>query len=154
MIRFETMSEGAFERFLAEVVDEYAAEHVRGGRWTAEEAPEAARATYAELLPQGVNTPDHYLRVIVDAGSGDRVGVIWYWHERQRERVFLYDIVIDAEKRRQGFAEQALLRLEEETRKLGASQVLLHVFGHNMAARRLYEKMGFEVTNVNMRKWV
>lgn len=29
----------------------------------------------------------------------------------------------------------------------------LHVFGHNATAFELYKKMGFEITNINMRKY-
>lgn len=152
MVQFEPMSEAAFGDFLAEVVDEYAAEHVRGGRWTAEEAPTQAQAEYDRLLPQGRATPDHYLCIIIDEESGERVGLIWYWHDKARERVFLYDIIIDEDRRRQGYAAQALAQLENEARALGAEQIGLHVFGNNVAARRLYEKMGYEETNVMMRK--
>jgi ribosomal protein S18 acetylase RimI-like enzyme len=146
------MSEAAFEAYVAQAAEEYAAEHVRGGRWTDEEAPAAARAEYDRLLPQGTATADHYLRHVVDDESGETVGLIWYWHERARDRLFLYDISIAEAQRRKGYAAQALAQLEEEARKLGAEEIGLHVFGHNTAAWALYAKMGYEETNVMMRK--
>lgn len=154
MIRFEPMDEQAFAAYLAQTMDEYAAEHVRGGRWSPAEASQAARAEYDKLLPQGLQTPDNYFCLLVDEARGERVGHIWYFHDRKRDRIFLYDIAIDEAQRRKGYARQALARLEEEARQLGATHIALHVFGHNVAARRLYENAGFEVTNVNMRKWV
>lgn len=153
-IYFEPMSDAAFAAFLGQAIAAYAAEHVRGGRWTAEEAPAEARAEYHRLLPQGMQTPDHYLRQIVDDESGERVGLIWYWHDRRRDRLFLYDVEIDKDHRRRGYAAQALRKLEDEARSLGAEHIGLHVFGHNLAARQLYEKLGYEITNINMRKRV
>lgn len=154
VIQFEPMDDEAFAAYLAQTMDEYAAEHVRGGRWSPAEASQAARAEYDKLLPQGAQTPDNYLCLLVDEARGERVGHIWYFHDGKRERVFLYDIAIDEHRRRKGYAQQALARLEEEARALGATHIALHVFGHNTAARRLYEKAGYEVTNVNMRKWI
>jgi ribosomal protein S18 acetylase RimI-like enzyme len=40
--------------------------------------------------------------------------------------------------------------LEELARGMGIREVALHVFGHNHAARALYEKAGYEITNINM----
>jgi len=42
--------------------------------------------------------------------------------------------------------------LEERVRHLGLSTISLHVFGHNHAARALYEKLGYVTTNVMMSK--
>ena len=42
--------------------------------------------------------------------------------------------------------------LEKEALGLGVSGLSLHVFGYNLAARALYQKLGFEITNINMSK--
>ena len=42
--------------------------------------------------------------------------------------------------------------LEDEVRRLGDSSIGLHVFGHNAPARRLYEKLGYSETHINMVK--
>ena len=34
----------------------------------------------------------------------------------------------------------------------GLETLALHVFGHNPGARALYEKLGYEITNINMAK--
>ena len=54
--------------------------------------------------------------------------------------------------RRRGYAEQAMLALEKEARRMGAGTIRLHVFGHNSAARPLYEKLGYYPTNIVMAK--
>jgi RimJ/RimL family protein N-acetyltransferase len=40
----------------------------------------------------------------------------------------------------------------EKARALGCRELALHVFGHNLQARRLYAKLGYAETNVNMSK--
>ena len=42
--------------------------------------------------------------------------------------------------------------VEIETRKLGCISIGLHVFGHIAAAVALYEKSGFQATNITMKK--
>ena len=51
-----------------------------------------------------------------------------------------------------GFATQAMLALEEKAKELGLVILRLHVFTHNAVARSLYEKLGYEVSSLNMAK--
>src|SRR5256885_13290165 len=53
-------------------------------------------------------------------------------------------IEVDSQFRRRGYAMQAMLRLEDEARGMGLGSIGLHVFGHNTAARPLYEKLRSE----------
>ena len=62
------------------------------------------------------------------------------------------DIVIDEPYRRRGYGQAAMLALEDSVRSLGLRGIALHVFGHNTAARALYERLGYTVTNINMAK--
>ncbi len=50
--------------------------------------------------------------------------------------------------------EQAFQALEIKVRELGLHTIALHVFGHNHAARAMYEKLGYITTNVQMLKTV
>jgi ribosomal protein S18 acetylase RimI-like enzyme len=45
-----------------------------------------------------------------------------------------------------------LAELENVAREKGVEKIGLHVFGHNAAARALYQKVGYIETNVNMSK--
>ena len=69
-----------------------------------------------------------------------------------RRQAFIYDFRTLDEFHRQGYGTQAMIALEDEVRKLGIDTIGLHVFGHNHAARALYEKVGYEVTDVHMAK--
>jgi len=42
--------------------------------------------------------------------------------------------------------------LEQAATALGFTRIKLHVFGHALAARALYESMGYAVTDLNLRK--
>jgi ribosomal protein S18 acetylase RimI-like enzyme len=105
-------------------------------------------------LPDGVATKDNYLYDIVDEALGLTVGMIWLGHIMQGSKpvVFIDDFVIDEAQRRKGYGEQAMLAAEVQATALGYDTIALHVFGHNHAARALYEKLGYEITNINMAK--
>uniref|UniRef100_UPI0038D450BF GNAT family N-acetyltransferase n=1 Tax=Deinococcus sp. TaxID=47478 RepID=UPI0038D450BF len=49
-------------------------------------------------------------------------------------------------------ATQAFTALEADAAAHGATNIQLHVFGLNAGARALYEGLGFQTTNVVMRK--
>ncbi len=80
--------------------------------------------------------------------------MIWLGRIMQgtKPAMFIYDFVIDEAHRRKGYGEQAKLAAEVQARALGYDTIALHVFGHNHAARALYEKLGYEITNINMAK--
>lgn len=152
-IELVPMTSEEFEAWLPGTIAGYAAEHVRSGRWSEEEALERSRAEHERLLPQGAATPGHRLCNIVPAGGGEPVGMLWFQAmEEPAPTAFVYNIEIYPQFRRRGYAEQAMLKLEDEARRLGLEGIRLHVFGHNTAARPLYEKLGYVPTNINMLK--
>jgi RimJ/RimL family protein N-acetyltransferase len=153
-VRLVPMSQPEFAAFVAHEVKDYAEEHVKAGNWSADEALAKSEAEFKQLLPEGKDSKDNYLYSIFDAGSGVNVGNVWFAVvERGSPRhAFIYDFRILDEFHRQGYGAQAMLAVESEVRKLGLNTISLHVFGHNHAARALYEKVGYEVTNVNMTK--
>ncbi|RCK13099.1 GNAT family N-acetyltransferase [Bacillus licheniformis] len=64
----------------------------------------------------------------------------------------IYDFGLYEAYRGQGIGQQALAVLEEEAKQLGVKKLSLHVFAHNKKAKRLYEKMNFETTDLHMSK--
>jgi ribosomal protein S18 acetylase RimI-like enzyme len=56
------------------------------------------------------------------------------------------------QSRGQGYGRAAMEALEAVARSAGFASLLLHVFGHNTRAQRLYESCGYRATNVNMRE--
>ncbi|MHB8599336.1 MAG: GNAT family N-acetyltransferase [Ktedonobacteraceae bacterium] len=154
MIRLQPMNETEYQEYLAVSIAGYAQEHVKAGRWNAEEALQKATQEYADILTEGLHTKDQYLFTIVDEQTGTKVGMLWFAAaERANKPVaFVYDVIVYEPFRRRGYGEQAFLALETKARELGLKRIGLHVFGHNSAARAMYEKLGYVVTNVNMSK--
>jgi ribosomal protein S18 acetylase RimI-like enzyme len=152
MVRLVPMSQDEFAAYLEFAVDHYAQEHVRAGNWSPEQARKLSEDSYRSLLPDGVATPDQYLYTIQDQTLGEKVGLLWFAAEEQAgaARAFLYDIRIDEAYRRRGYATEALQALETKVQELGLATIELHVFGHNDAARAMYEKLGYQVTDLRM----
>jgi ribosomal protein S18 acetylase RimI-like enzyme len=150
MVILVPMEPAEFDAYATNLIERYAAEHVKGGRWTAAEAPAEARKEIDQLLPQGIATPHHYLMSILHGPDRERVGVIWLAIEPRGG--FIYDLEIFERHRRRGYAEEAMRQVERVARGHGAEKLRLHVFGDNDRARRLYAKLGYVETNVAMAK--
>jgi RimJ/RimL family protein N-acetyltransferase len=148
------MTEEEFEAYLPWAIRDYAQDHVRNGSWTESEALQKSEEQFRELLPQGQQTPDNYLFSIHDPERGSNVGMLWFHLVRETpgRPAFLYQFLIFEAFRRQGYGLAALEVLEHTVEALGGSAVWLHVFGHNAPARAMYERAGYQVTDVNMAK--
>jgi hypothetical protein len=119
------MTAEQFTAWLPGKIAAYAQESVVSGRWSEGESLKRSREDHDRLLPQGLATPDHPLWSIVRTSDREPVGMLWI---------------------------QVMIRLEEEAKRLELEGIRLHVFGHNPAARPLYEKLGYVATNINMQK--
>ena len=152
MVQLSPMLEPEFETYLASAIQDFAQDKVKAGNWHADEGLQKSEQSYRELLLDGVKTNDQHLFSIFH--EGQNVGMIWFAIDRReaKPRAFIYDFVIDAAFRRQGLGRQAMLALEEIVKALGLDVISLHVFGHNRAAKKLYEQVGYEVTNIHMSK--
>jgi len=152
MVRLVPMTESEFEIYLEKAIPEYAADKAGAGDWSEEEALERSRQSYTALLPQGVNTENHYLYRVQLEESGEKIGVIWMKDEAPRQQGFIFDIVLDKAQRGKGYGKQTMLALEKIAQGMGLEALALHVFAYNAPAMKLYEKLGYEVTSQNMTK--
>lgn len=148
------MNSVQFSAYLEEAIPAYAQGKVTSGQWSEVESLALSQQAYAELLPQGVDTPDNYLYAIQDTATQVSVGMVWiaaltYGGKRI---AFIYDVLVKPAYQRQGYATHALTALEDEVRALGLAGIALHVFGHNTSAQALYAKLGYAPTNINMYK--
>jgi len=148
------MPEERFPLFRAHLARHYARDKVDAGAWSPEEAPGRAEGDLAGLLPDGPATKDHYLYEIADASASEVVGTLWFAVQGggAGRTVWIYDIEIFAPHRRKGYARKTLQAAERRAAELGAGRVELHVFGHNSAARTLYEAAGYAPTSIVMSK--
>jgi ribosomal protein S18 acetylase RimI-like enzyme len=146
------MTESEFQAFVAQDVQQYADEKVKAGNWTPQEALERSREEHDRLLPAGLSTSYHHLYTIeVD---GQNAGSVWLSSAPTISGGdgFVHDLFVAESFRRKGVAKQTMLLLEQEAHRMGLKRLVLHVFGHNVAARALYEDLGYSITNLNMAK--
>jgi ribosomal protein S18 acetylase RimI-like enzyme len=147
------MTETEYAAWLEAAIPAYASDKVDSGQWSEEDSLERSQMEFAELLPQGLATPDNFLFTITDLQAA-AVGVLWFAvRTRFDARVAnVFDITVWPERRREGHAFRAFVALEDQVRALGLSGIALHVFGHNKGAQALYAKLGFQPTNISLFK--
>jgi ribosomal protein S18 acetylase RimI-like enzyme len=151
MPKLMPMIQSEFEAFLERTIPEYAAEHVRAGNWTEADALEKSRKEFEDLLPLELNTPDNFLYTLYE--GEEAIGIIWVKVKPKPSKSgFIYDVFIDEKYRGKGYGKTLMLLLEEKAREMGLASLELHVFGSNTVARKLYETIGYETTNVLMSK--
>jgi GNAT superfamily N-acetyltransferase len=153
VVTLEPMTQAGWERWLADAIRGYAADKVRVGAWPARDAEARSAREFADLLPDGRDTPGHDLRSIVNE-AGEPVGVLWFAPADglSGNVAFIYDLEIEAAFRGRGYGRAALAALEPLARDLGFDSIGLHVFGDNEVARTLYRTSGYVETDVTMRK--
>jgi ribosomal protein S18 acetylase RimI-like enzyme len=147
------MMQSEYAQWLVASIPAYAADKVASGQWSQAESLERARREHDELLPQALETPDNHFYAIVDS-QAVAVGMLWFAVTTKfNARVaYVYDVSVRPERQREGHAMRAFLALEGEAQRLGLAGIALHVFGHNVAGRALYAKLGYQPTNINLFK--
>ena len=155
-IELAVMTAETYGPWLVEAIREYANDLAANNGLSAEAALARAERDFHNLLPQGPATPKQHVFSILAApepGSAKRpIGVIWFAEHENPPTAFIYDFSVDAAYRGRGYGSQALRAIEAEVRALGLKRIGQHVFGQNTGARRLYERLGFIATNINMAK--
>ena len=148
------MTLAEYNAWLAQTIPDYARDKVASGQWTEAESLVRARTETEGLLPHGLATAGHHLWTIREHPDGASIGTLWVaeQHHGARRIAYVFDFRIAAAHRRQGHASRAFLAMEDKVRALGLEGVSLHVFGHNAAARALYERLGYATTSLMMFK--
>ncbi|KJY42730.1 GNAT family acetyltransferase [Streptomyces sp. NRRL B-1568] len=131
---------------------EYAKDLVAAGQ-TPEDAHRHADEIMARSFPSGTPGPGHVVFDVVD-DSGVAVGYLWIGPDTSDDAGawWIWDIMIDGDKRGRGLGRRAMVLGEEYARAQGAHTLGLSVFGFNTGARGLYESLGYETTSIKMLK--
>jgi len=72
------------------------------------------------------------------------------WKELRGPAGFIHDVVVREESRRSGVAEALMLAATEWLRERGAPRVILWTAAPNEAAQRLFHRLGFRDTMIEM----
>ncbi len=154
MVELRAMDDMEFQEYRARTVQDYAVDKTVAGTWSKDEAAALSEEAISKLLPEGLATKDVFLYTVLDAAEGTPIGNLWvqYSESKKGREAFILDIVIHEAYQGKGFGKQTLQALDDIAREQGAASIGLHVFGHNQRAYNLYQKMGYETTDMVMRK--
>ncbi len=133
-------------------VSGYANEFVDSGILDAEAARERAENDFREILPDGLATENHLLWTARVEAEPAPVGTIWVMlaPERQPPHSFVYALDVHVDYRQRGYGQAIMETAMRLCRERGIATMGLNVFGHNVAARRLYDRLGFRVASTSM----
>ncbi|HEY6962596.1 MAG TPA: GNAT family N-acetyltransferase [Gaiellaceae bacterium] len=151
MSEVRPMRPDEYEAFLERSRRTYAEDMVRAGI-SVEAAKTKSERDHLALLPDGVETKDHYLYTVED--DGVPAGFLWL-ADRPGEfgrNFFVYGIEIGESHRGRGLGRAAMEFAEEEARRLGIPKIALNVFGGNDVAHALYRSLGYLDTAIYMEK--
>lgn len=140
-----TMTQSEFDAVCDWSVKHHAKELVKEIDISEEEAVSETIQELKYMLPDGLDTPDHYLMTIIEESSGEAVGFIWTLHEefQERQQSFVCDFAIWEPYRRKGYATRVLALVEKAAAEAGCEESVLFVRDTNIAARALYKKCGY-----------
>jgi ribosomal protein S18 acetylase RimI-like enzyme len=109
---------------------------------------------YAWFLGTQLSRRD--VAVFVAEDGGNVVGYVYAgiepqsWKELRDRAGFIHDVVVDESKRRRGIAKSLLSAALEWLQKQGVPRVVLWTAEQNVSAQRLFTKLGFRRTMIEM----
>ncbi|MDN5214031.1 GNAT family N-acetyltransferase [Fulvivirgaceae bacterium BMA12] len=149
-LSLSSMDQNEFEQFLDLTIPDYAEDKIKAGSWSLENALPNAKRDFNRLLPQGIQTKNHFLKNIVT--NHQKIGSIWYAvkDDDQPAIAFLYQIYIEQDFRSKGYGSLAMKVLKNEVAALGIDHIWLHVFAHNSKALPFYQRLGFKISDYTL----
>ncbi|CAM3140823.1 GNAT family N-acetyltransferase [Leuconostoc gasicomitatum] len=151
MLKIMPMSPNHFQKYMDFAVNEYATEKIAAGTWTAETAQKNSQLTYDRLLPNGLATPDNFFYSIFK--NSEIIGYIWFGTDNENaSTAFIFDFEIYKTYQNSGFGSKTLELVSNEAKNMGFTSLGLHVFGSNSRAIHVYQKSGFNITDIKMQK--
>ena len=147
-MKLRPTTKAEYDEYLEKSIKSYANELLTSGMVPKENVEAEAQATFNRILPDGFNTKNHYFFHAYE--KEEFIGFIWYG--MRKDTAFIYDFYIAEKMRRKGYGRQVMILCEEDAKEKGAKAMALHVFGHNKAARALYESLDYIPTSIQMKK--
>ncbi len=127
------------EEFIAELLDEYAANITGGGIGL----PEYAKANVVKELEKRGNI--HTVMAFVDGKpAGLVISIEGFSTFACKPLLNIHDVIVSPRYRERGIAKMMLGKVEEIALRSGCCKLTLEVLEGNAAARNLYESAGFK----------
>ncbi|AUG76989.1 Acetyltransferase [Kitasatospora sp. MMS16-BH015] len=151
-LTYRPMTEAEYEIWLAEEKEAYVGGMLGAGTWTEAEARTKSDKDFAELLPQGLHTPENSVLLLLDKGvggtdgaEGEPVGTAWLKHGYLPGVSYGYSLRVHPEHRGKGYGRDAMAVGEQATLAGGDQALMFNVFGGNAVAINLYTTAGYAV---------
>ncbi|HEY9441197.1 MAG TPA: GNAT family N-acetyltransferase [Streptomyces sp.] len=141
------MTETDYPQWLASEKAAYVGDIVRAGALSPEEAVRKSDRDFAELLPQGLATPDNTFLVL--QAAGEQIGTGWLKHDFLPGVTFGYALHVHERHRGKGYGRAAMAVGEKATLAAGDSALMFSVWGGNEVAMNLYTSAGYRVMEEN-----
>lgn len=143
MVSLKEMSNEEYQVFDKASIGSYAKDFSISNECSIEDATKFASKQFQNLLPDKINTKDHFLYSICDNES--IVGWLWiaYSNKLSIKSYFIYDVFIFQEHRTKGIGSKAIKELEKKSLEFNVKKIDLHVFASNSKAYKFYQKLGF-----------
>lgn len=150
------MTEAGFSVYKPLLIESYAQDIADNYRISLDKVRASSASQIDEMLKDGLATPNQSLYEIKlgEDVTEDRIGYLWVDVDEIKQRCFVCDIYLLEAFRGRGWGRKTLEWLEVQMIEKNIQRISLHVFGNNIVAHALYEKLGFEVTGLNMQKWL
>jgi len=109
-------------------------------------------ATFAPPLSERVDIDDYAAKLSAHAmcfeawNDETLIGLVAAYPDHQHSRMFISNVSVLPQWRGHGFAAGLVTRCSDGARDLGMRSVVLELAADNVAARRLYDKLGFVTT--------
>ncbi|ROP55821.1 GNAT family N-acetyltransferase [Streptomyces sp. PanSC9] len=137
------MTHAEYPDWLAFEKDAYVGDIVRSGALSPEEAVRKSDRDFAELLPEGLSTPDNTFLVL--EAAGERIGTGWLKHGYVPGVSYGYSLHVEEAHRGKGYGRAAMAVGEQATLAAGDSVLMFTVWGGNEVAMNLYTSAGYRI---------
>ncbi|MGW2488897.1 GNAT family N-acetyltransferase [Streptomyces sp. NPDC001606] len=137
------MTPDEYPEWVAAEKAQYAGDIIRAGFLSPEDAVRKADRDFAELVPEGLDTPDHTFLVL--EAAGERIGTGWLKHGYLPGVSYGYSLYIHEQHRGKGYGRAAMTAGEQATLAAGDSVLMFTVWGGNEVAMGLYTSTGYRV---------
>ncbi|MCL2672025.1 MAG: GNAT family N-acetyltransferase [Clostridiales bacterium] len=146
-ITLRKMTEEEFIYWNEWSLSSYAKSLVTAGQCTESGARAQAESDFSAALKDGLSTQNHHI-LIAENAENIPIGMLWYETENPTH-AYIADLAIYAAYQRMGYGQAILSELERILTQDGIPVIVLHVFTHNTAAIKLYEKCGYSAMQVD-----
>lgn len=144
------LTEQERDAFIDQQVVDYAEQQIRDAGWSPDDALPRAVREFRSVIEQELLQARIDEHCLWAATNGDGAAVGWLWvkpplDDMPSDSVFIEQITVKDEFRRQGYGLAMAEALEVELARGGTLTICLHVFSENTPALRLYERAGYTI---------